>query len=76
MLYEVITLKIDSYVQNHVIDGAFGLLSDSDYVPKVVNRDGVVELSFNSFKDMLATLEPEEESDASQDGKFFSYNFV
>ena len=65
-------LKIDSYIQNHVIDGAYGLLSDSDYKQKVVNRDGVVELSFKNFKDMLATLEPEEVSDASQDGQFFA----
>ena len=27
--------KIDSYVQNHVIDGAFGLLSDTDHQNKV-----------------------------------------
>lgn len=64
--------KIDSYIQNHVIDGAFGLLSDPDYVPKVANRDGVVELSFKSFRDMIETLEPEEPSIASQDGKFFA----
>lgn len=64
--------KIDSYIQNHVIDSAFGLLSDPDYVPKVANRDGVVELSFNSFRDMIETLEPEEPSIASQDGKFFA----
>ena len=52
--------KIEKYIQNHVIDGAFGVLSDADgHKNKVADRDAVVELHFDSFRDMLATLEPE-----------------
>jgi hypothetical protein len=65
-------LKIDTYIQNHVIDGAFGVLGDSSHQQKVVERDAVVELYFNNFRDMLETLEPATPSAASQDGKFFA----
>lgn len=66
--------KIDRYIQNHVIDGAFGVLSDSDHKNKVADRDGVVELHFSEFRDMIATLEPEgvTQSRANKDGKFFA----
>lgn len=64
-------MKITSYVQNHVIDGAFGVLTDATH-QQVAERDAVVELCFDSFPDMLATLEPEVPSAASQDGKFFA----
>jgi hypothetical protein len=67
--------KIEKYIQNHVIDGAFGVLSDADgHKNKVADRDAVVELHFDSFRDMLATLEPEgvTTSRANQDGKFFA----
>lgn len=64
--------KIDAYIQNHVIDGAFGVLSDSTHQQKVVDRDAVVELYFNNFREMLETLEPATPSAASQDGKFFA----
>ena len=64
-------LFIDSYVQNHVIDGAFGYLDDDKHY-QVADRDAVVELSFANVHDMLATLEPEEPSAASQDGRFFA----
>ena len=63
--------KIRSYVQNHVIDGAFGVLSDAAH-EQVCERDAVVELQFDTFPDMLATLEPATPSAASQDGKFFA----
>jgi hypothetical protein len=63
--------KIESYVQNHVIDGAFGTLADSTH-QQVAERDAVVELYFNNFRDMLETLEPAVPSAASQDGKFFA----
>ncbi len=49
--------RIRSYVQNHVIDGAFGVLSDATH-EQVCERDAVVELQFDTFPDMLATLEP------------------
>jgi hypothetical protein len=64
-------LKIDTYVQNHVIDGAFGTLADETH-RQVAERDAVVELGFPTFRDMLETLEPEVPSDASQDGRFFA----
>lgn len=63
--------KIDSYIQNHVIDGAFGTLGDETH-QQVADRDAVVELTFANFPDMLATLEPATPSAASQDGKFFA----
>jgi hypothetical protein len=61
--------KIDKYIQNHVIDGAFGTLADSDHHNQVTDRD-----HFSSFRDMLATLEPEgvTTSRANQDGRFFA----
>ncbi len=66
--------KIDKYIQNHVIDGAFGTLADDDHQNKIADRDGVVELYFSEFRDMLATLEPEgvTTSRANQDGRFFA----
>ncbi|MCA8869234.1 MAG: EthD domain-containing protein [Rhodobacteraceae bacterium] len=64
-------LKISTYVQNHVIDGAFGTLADETH-QQVANRDAVVELVFDSFRDMIETLEPAVPSAASQDGKFFA----
>lgn len=66
--------KIDRYIQNHVIDGAFGVLADTSHKNKVADRDGVVELHFSEFRDLLATLEPEgvTQSRANQDGKFFA----
>jgi len=64
-------LKIRSYVQNHVIDGAFGVLEDATH-RQVCERDAVVELQFDSFPDMLATLEPATPSAASSDGQYFA----
>ena len=64
-------MAISKYIQNHVIDGAFGTLDDEKH-DQVANRDAVVELYFENFPDMLATLEPEEPSAASDDGKFFA----
>jgi hypothetical protein len=62
---------IQCYIQNHVIDEAYGTLEDAKH-EQVANRDAVVELYFDNFPDMLATLEPETPSAASQDGKFFA----
>ncbi len=66
--------KIDRYIQNHVIDGAFGVLSDSSHKNKTSDREGVVEIYFSEFRDMLDTLEPQgvAQSRANQDGKFFA----
>lgn len=63
--------KISAYVQNHVIDGAFGVLADSTH-QQVAQRDAVVELYFDNFRNMLETLEPATPSAASADGKFFA----
>lgn len=66
--------KITRYIQNHVIDGAFGVLSDTAHKNRAVDREGVVELYFDEFRDMIATLEPKgvTQSRANQDGKFFA----
>jgi hypothetical protein len=66
--------KIDRYIQNHVIDGAFGVLSDTSHKNKTSDREAVVELHFDCFQDLLDTLEPQglEQSRANQDGKFFA----
>ena len=66
--------RIEKYIQNHVIDGAFGLISDDAHQNRVTDRDAVVELHFDSFRDMLATLEPEgvTQSRANKDGRFFA----
>ena len=32
--------KIDRYIQNHVLDGAFGILSDTSHHNKIADRDG------------------------------------
>lgn len=63
--------RIGSYIQNHVIDGAFGALADATH-QQVADRDAVVELYFDNFPDMLATLEPATPSNASKDGQFFA----
>lgn len=63
--------KIKTYVQNHVIDGAFGVLTDATH-QQIADRDAVVELCFDNFPDMMSTLEPAIPSAASADGKFFA----
>lgn len=64
-------MGLQSYIQNHVIDSAFGTLDDKTY-NQIANRDGVVDLCFNNFQDLISTLEPAEPSEASDDGKFFA----
>ena len=58
-------------MQNHVIDGAFGHLEDETH-QQVAERDAVVELCFDNFRDAMETLEPATPSLASQDGRFFA----
>jgi hypothetical protein len=50
------------------------VLSDTSHKNKAVDREGVVELYFDEFRDMLDTLEPQgvTQSRANQDGKFFA----
>ncbi len=63
-----------SYIQNHVIDGAFGVITDKKH-EQVAERDCVVELYFESFGDMFKALDVSptgEASKAAQDGKFFA----
>ncbi len=66
--------KIERYIQNHVIDGAFGVLTDTSHKNKATDREAVVELHFDTFRDMLDTLEPQgvEQSRANKDGRFFA----
>ena len=66
--------KIERYIQNHVIDGAFGVLTDTSHKNKATDREAVVELHFDSFRDLLDTLEPQgvEQSRANMDGKYFA----
>jgi hypothetical protein len=64
-------MKIQTYVQNHVLDSAFGTLADETH-RQLAERDAVVELSFATFRDMIETLEPATPSAASSDGKFFA----
>lgn len=66
-------LKIGTYIQNHVIDGAFGTLADRTH-QQVAERDCVVELTFATFPDLIYTLDNPggEPSKASQDGRFFA----
>jgi CheY-like chemotaxis protein len=45
--------KINRYIQNHVIDGAFGILSDTSHKNRTSVREAVVELYFDCFQDML-----------------------
>jgi hypothetical protein len=63
--------SIQCYIQNHVIDGAFGTLSDHTH-EQVAERDAVVELIFANFQDMITTLEPATPGPESDDGKFFA----
>lgn len=65
--------KIVTYIQNHVIDGAFGVLSDKTH-QQVAERDCVVELAFENFRDMIMALDNPGgvPSKAAQDGKFFA----
>ncbi len=62
---------IRAYIQNHVFDSAFGTLADGTY-HQIANRDAVVELCFDNFRDMITTLEPADPDPASDDGKFFA----
>ena len=60
-----------SYIQNHVIDGAFGTLADDTHL-QIADRDAVVELCFDNFRDFITTLEPAVPGPAASDGKFFA----
>jgi hypothetical protein len=66
--------KLNRYIQNHVIDGVFGVLSDTSHKNKTADREAVVELYFDCLQDMLDTLEPQgvEQSRVNQDGKYFA----
>lgn len=64
---------IKKYIQYHVTDSTFGLISDARHHCKVPERDGVVELHFDTIAEMLATLSAGEQgSRASQDGQYFA----
>src|ERR1039457_3947352 len=67
--------KIASYIQNHVIDGGFGVLSDKAH-QLIADPEGVVYINFDCFPDLMSILEPVipegQISAAAQDGKFFA----
>lgn len=63
--------KLESYIQNHVIDGAFGILEDKSH-QQIAERDAVVELSCKSFRDLMETIEPSGPSASAADGRFFA----
>ena len=66
--------EIAKYIQNHVIDGAFGQVTDKKHRCKTQDREAVVELHFNNFPGLIASLDTEgnEPSRAATDGKFFA----
>jgi len=60
------------YVQNHVLDGAFGTTADPTHL-QIADRDGAVELSFATFQDLFAVFEhPDVKKWVASDGKFFA----
>ncbi len=64
---------LTKYIQNHVIDGAFGQLSDDSHYCKTSDREAVVQLDFAKFSDLVVDLDTgEEASRASKDGKYFA----
>ncbi|WP_027349376.1 EthD domain-containing protein [Halotalea alkalilenta] len=65
--------QIKKYLQYHVLDGAFGMISDKTHKNRVADRDGVVELQFDTIADMLNALSTGEGgSRASRDGQYFA----
>nr|WP_320131600.1 EthD domain-containing protein [uncultured Holophaga sp.] len=66
--------RIAKYIQNHVIDGAFGLLSDRKHQCKTQDREAVVDLHFNCFPDLVASLDTggDKPSRAAMDGQYFA----
>ena len=63
--------SLRGYIQNHVIDSAFGTLQDSTH-QQIADRDAVVELTFDTFPDMINALEPREPTPVGADGQFFA----
>lgn len=60
------------YIQNHVVDGAFGTTAEDTH-HQLSDRDAAVELSFTSFPNLFATFEhPDVKEWVASDGKFFA----
>jgi hypothetical protein len=63
--------KIAMCVENQVLDGAFGTPADSSR-HEVTERDGVIEIFFNNFRDMMFTLNPAKKQQVELNGKSFT----
>jgi hypothetical protein len=63
--------KIQLCVQNQVLDGAYGSLTDSSR-QQIEDHDGVVEIYFDNFQDMIMTLNPAKQPDIPLDGRSFT----
>jgi len=63
--------KIAMCVANQAKDGVFGTLADSPR-QNVTEHDGVIEIFFNNFRDMMVTLNPAKQSQADLSGRSFS----
>jgi hypothetical protein len=61
-----------SYMQNHVIDGAFGVLSDATHM-QIADRDVVVELAYEDWQKLHRGVDhPDIIKYIATDGKYFA----
>ncbi len=64
---------MDYYMQNHVLDGAFGTTAEPTHENEIAERDGCVELAFDSFPNLYACFfHPDIVKWVASDGKFFA----
>jgi hypothetical protein len=60
------------YIQNHVVDSAFGTTAESTY-QYIANRDACVELAFGNWQNLHMTFgHPDVVQWVASDGKFFA----
>ncbi len=65
-------LGVKRYVQNHVIDAAFGVDSDNAYT-QTFHRDSITELFFENMSDLIATFsDPYTQQTTGPDAKNFA----
>jgi EthD domain len=63
-------LKIRSYIQDHVIDGAFGMRTESPQ--QVTEPDAIVEICFDDASDLRSFIDAVPSPDISNGGTFFA----
>ena len=64
--------RMGYYVQNHVVDGAFGTTSEPTH-SQIADRDAAVELAFDDFPSLFSVfMHPDVEKWVASDGKFFA----